>query len=278
MGSAASARREKLENAAKTGVLSLADSGLAKVSKKVVAVAPALRSLDLSGNRIPRLRPELLPALKSLRILDLSRNHLEVLELPADVGPLGKLETLKVDGNRLAALPDLSGLRALRALSASRNRLAALGPCPRPSSPSTSRPTSWRRCRTTWLGCRPSRSSPSPPTPSPPFPLRVPAPAPGPAPRGWNGALSLTAGGGQEWAACRSLRVLVLSGNKLAGPLPGSLLADTPVNRVEADGNPAPARVLLDDAPGFQQYEGRRVARVDKGLAQVQGFGGKWAP
>ena len=94
--------KQKLAAASKTGVLSLAHH--------------TLESLPLG-----------VLALDNVRTLEVSHNKLS--ELPAALGPsLPALKTLKCDGNRLRALPDLTVCGALATLSAADNALTLTGP------------------------------------------------------------------------------------------------------------------------------------------------------
>lgn len=82
-----SVMQQKIKTAAATGVLALPDHKLKKVPAELLAMAAKLRTLDLSQNRID--------------------------ELPQEINALTALKTLKVAGNALTTLPDLSGLTAL---------------------------------------------------------------------------------------------------------------------------------------------------------------------
>ncbi|WP_425437404.1 leucine-rich repeat domain-containing protein, partial [Nonomuraea indica] len=66
--------------------------------------------------------------LAGVRLIDLAWNDLT--ELPSWLGGLRSLEELRLDGNRLGAVPDLSGLTALRALHLDGNRLTEVPACP----------------------------------------------------------------------------------------------------------------------------------------------------
>jgi Leucine-rich repeat (LRR) protein len=63
-----------------------------------------------------------------VRLIDLAWNDLA--EVPAWVAGLTELEELRLDGNRLRSLPDLSGLTALRALHLDGNELTSFPGCP----------------------------------------------------------------------------------------------------------------------------------------------------
>jgi Leucine-rich repeat (LRR) protein len=80
-------QQQKIQTAQATGMLALSQSQLKKIPEEVVQLAPQLRSLDLSGNKLK--------------------------ELPIEINKCKKLKTLKLQGNRLTCLPDLSGLVSL---------------------------------------------------------------------------------------------------------------------------------------------------------------------
>mmetsp|Transcript_64713 Transcript_64713/g.153018 ORF Transcript_64713/g.153018 Transcript_64713/m.153018 type:complete len:220 (+) Transcript_64713:136-795(+) len=64
-----------------------------------------------------------------------------------------------------------------------------------------------------------------------------------------------------ELSGLRKLRRLHLSSNRI-GSLPEELLTSTPVEKILVDGNP----IVLEDQPGFEAYNGRRVQCIDKQL------------
>ena len=85
----------------------------------------SVQRLHLSAAGLDSLPARLLGLAPSLRFLVLSHNRLD--SLPAWMGRLRALEVLAVNGNRLRALPaSLAQLTALRQLDAAHNRLAEL--------------------------------------------------------------------------------------------------------------------------------------------------------
>lgn len=112
--------RQKIEHAAKTGVLALPQHKLTVVPKAVLTL-DKLRTLDLSSNALVAL-PSLPGKLKTLKIsrnkiktldlpqlttLEAADNHLEDLELPES------LVTLTLAGNPLRAMNPLPNLKTL---------------------------------------------------------------------------------------------------------------------------------------------------------------------
>ena len=88
-----------------------------------------LRTLDLHGNRLSELPPEVFRSLSSLQLLNLGGNRLT--RLPDRVfASLSDLTSLDLQGNRLTELPAtvLSGLSELQWLSFFRNELTELPP------------------------------------------------------------------------------------------------------------------------------------------------------
>jgi len=94
---------EKLAKASKTGALNLYSCGL-------------------------REAPDAIWRILNIRTLDLSSNFLSTLS--SSVQGLAKLKILKVSGNDLEELPDLSPLSSLRTLEASDNKIVAFPSLP----------------------------------------------------------------------------------------------------------------------------------------------------
>ena len=89
---------QKVETAAKTGILSLTGHGISEVPSAVWAI-------------------------DKMTMLDLTQNSIS--QLPAAIGGLRLLKTLKLDGNSLTGLPDMTGLAKLSTFSATDNKLDA---------------------------------------------------------------------------------------------------------------------------------------------------------
>jgi len=89
-----------------------------------------LRTLNLYGNRLRRLRADVFRRLRSLVELNLSENELAVVDVGAFRG-LGRLRTLYMESNRLASLVPamFDGLPALTTLDLGDNRLADVASC-----------------------------------------------------------------------------------------------------------------------------------------------------
>lgn len=103
--------------------IDLTDNRIAALPDELRQFAETLQVLRLAGNAISRL-PAGLFACAALKSLDLSRNALEG-ELPDVTGLVGLVE-LNVSGNKLTGLGKLAGLRFLEILRASDNALREL--------------------------------------------------------------------------------------------------------------------------------------------------------
>lgn len=148
MGGNSSKPPERHEMAEKTGVFALESKGLIEVPAKVWGitnlrtldlshnklvglpgpklrtVAPKLKTLTLSDNRLAELPDELCEC-KELQALAVGQNALRAL--PDALGALGKLKTLVVSHNQLAALPSsMCAMVSLQQLDASHNKLTAV--------------------------------------------------------------------------------------------------------------------------------------------------------
>ncbi|KAG0535070.1 hypothetical protein BDA96_04G334800 [Sorghum bicolor] len=106
------------------------DGGDAAVQEEVVAVlkqaeeGKPVESMRLVGRQRRQL-PEGFGRILGLRVLDVSRNQLEVI--PDAIGGLDHLEELRLAANSLVSLPDTIGLLSkLKILNVSSNRLRAL--------------------------------------------------------------------------------------------------------------------------------------------------------
>jgi internalin A len=100
----------------------MANEELVKVIEK--AKASGVTTLDLSGNRLTQLPPELFQP-KNLTVLWLNGNLLKTL--PPEIGHLNKLTTLNLSKNRLTVLPtEIGQLTNLTVLSLGNNQLTAL--------------------------------------------------------------------------------------------------------------------------------------------------------
>ncbi|KAE9549077.1 hypothetical protein FO519_007716 [Halicephalobus sp. NKZ332] len=114
--------QKHLETAKKSRVLQLKGSNMKTVPNILVEVAPLLRNLDLSQNRIPSL-PPFFGQFEILKQLHLNDNLLT--SVPDELGNLKKLEVLNLSGNQLTSLPEtLVGCLALTNLNVSENRFA----------------------------------------------------------------------------------------------------------------------------------------------------------
>jgi len=90
--------RQKVENAQKTGVLSLQEHKLEEIPEKVFRLVN-IRTLDVSKNKLKRLSPNL-KLLTKLKSLNCDENKLQAGSL-APVTSLNKLQTLSAGGNQL---------------------------------------------------------------------------------------------------------------------------------------------------------------------------------
>uniref|UniRef100_A0AC34QCT5 Leucine-rich repeat protein n=1 Tax=Panagrolaimus sp. JU765 TaxID=591449 RepID=A0AC34QCT5_9BILA len=114
--------QKHLDMAKKSRVLSLKGSNLKNVPDAVLEVAPLIRSLDLSQNRLQSLR-KFFGEFEMLKQLHLNDNAL--ISLPDELGNLKKLEVLNLNGNQLTSLPDtLVGCMALHHLNLSNNQFS----------------------------------------------------------------------------------------------------------------------------------------------------------
>ncbi|GIM15864.1 hypothetical protein Vretimale_18551, partial [Volvox reticuliferus] len=90
--------------------------------------AASLTKIDVSGNALTELPNMIMPGLRSLTDLDLSRNRLRG-ELLREVGLLVRVRTLNLRDNKLVALPPtIAGCSSLVELYLGRNLLASVPP------------------------------------------------------------------------------------------------------------------------------------------------------
>ncbi|TYZ60345.1 hypothetical protein PybrP1_011196 [[Pythium] brassicae (nom. inval.)] len=113
--------QQKLKSAAATGVLALPDHKLKQLPRELLELAN-LRSLDVSSNRLAELPRDFAAALPQLRTLKLAGNALTALP---DLSALTALTTLVLDGNALTSLPEALPPN-LTKLSLKNNRLREL--------------------------------------------------------------------------------------------------------------------------------------------------------
>eukprot|EP00041_Stephanoeca_diplocostata_P037603 m.1429692 g.1429692 ORF g.1429692 m.1429692 type:complete len:145 (+) comp25069_c0_seq51:192-626(+) len=91
-------------------VIDLQGNQIESIPPTIKNVALQLTSLNLSGNSLANLVPEI-TTLTLLRSLDVSRNHISIL--PENIGNLRALRSLNVATNNLTSLPSsISGLGA----------------------------------------------------------------------------------------------------------------------------------------------------------------------
>ena len=112
---------QSIQNSATTGVLVLTNRGLSEIPAQVFDYTSSMRILDLSANHIFRLPAPDIEAFVNLKSLFLNQNRM--LKLPESIGCLEKLECLSVSYNFLETLPDsLIRLKNLREVKLAANR------------------------------------------------------------------------------------------------------------------------------------------------------------
>ncbi|XP_041827394.1 leucine-rich repeat-containing protein 57 [Melanotaenia boesemani] len=117
-----SALKSHLETSQKTGVFQLTGKGLQEFPEELQRLTANLRTVDLSGNKIPVL-PSTIGNFLQLKSLTLNSNRLT--GLPSEIGKLKKLETLSLNGNQIQQLPPtLCQLKALRTLNLAGNQIS----------------------------------------------------------------------------------------------------------------------------------------------------------
>ncbi|XP_029033836.1 leucine-rich repeat-containing protein 57 [Osmia bicornis bicornis] len=119
MGS--SGLRQHYETAKKTGTLKLSQRKLDEFPQNLRALAPLLRTLDLSENKFTRI-PDDIGNFTLLKQLNISHNKL--IALPEALGALIKLEGLNASSNQIKSIPwSLSKLTRLKHVNLSDNQI-----------------------------------------------------------------------------------------------------------------------------------------------------------
>ncbi|XP_021733942.1 plant intracellular Ras-group-related LRR protein 7-like [Chenopodium quinoa] len=107
-----------------TGIVALRDSKLKAFPDEVLTLDRAVRTVDLTHNKIVDVPVEINKLINMQRLI-LAENLIECL--PMNLGKLQSLKVMTLDGNRLSGLPDeLGQLVRLEQLSVSRNVLTYL--------------------------------------------------------------------------------------------------------------------------------------------------------
>ena len=241
---------KKLNVATSTGILSLDGQKLKKVPVSVFE-NPKLRILNLSANRI-RSVPSNLLGLKMLRTLNLSSNKLSdykekgvlVKCIPSDLSALIKLEKLILDRNDIAELPSKYP-KTLQILTASSNKIknvpSALYELPKLKELDLSD----NELQT--IGVLPTGGGKGSYLRSALFSKNKISSLPGDA------------------SCLKQLVYISLSFNNLK-IIPASLFRDTKVHRMDLQGNGFDKKQLTN-MEGFLEFQRRRKAVIDKGLA-----------
>ncbi|GAB2270076.1 Plant intracellular Ras-group- LRR protein 7 [Dionaea muscipula] len=107
-----------------TGIVALRDSKLKTFPDEILDLDRAVRTVDLTNNRIVDVPTEISKLINMQRLI-LADNLIQ--RLPMNLGKLQSLKTMTLDGNRITDLPDeLGQLIRLERLSISGNLLAYL--------------------------------------------------------------------------------------------------------------------------------------------------------
>jgi Leucine-rich repeat (LRR) protein len=115
---------DSLKNLVLLSELTASQNKLASFPWSVCASWSRLAVLDLRGNQLKEVGPEIASCIPLKRLL-LSGN--EIASLPDEIGSLRGLEELDLSNNKLTSLPEtLSSCRRMKAFRASRNALTAL--------------------------------------------------------------------------------------------------------------------------------------------------------
>lgn len=114
--------KQHYETAKKTGTLKLSQHKLDEFPQNLRALAPLLRTLDLSENKFTAL-PNDIGDFALLKQLTISQNRLT--GLPDTLGALAKLEGLNCAGNKIRSLPSsLTKLNHLKQINLSDNQIS----------------------------------------------------------------------------------------------------------------------------------------------------------
>lgn len=118
--------KQHYETAKKTGTLKLSQGKLDEFPQNLRALAPMLRTLDLSENKFVQI-PDEIGNFTLLKQLNLGHNKLT--SLPEALGELTKLEGLNVSSNQIKSVPwALSKLTRLKQVNLSDNRITEFPP------------------------------------------------------------------------------------------------------------------------------------------------------
>jgi len=121
MGNSGGSLKKHIETAQKTGALNFTDKGLEKFPAELVQVAPSLRNLDVSSNKISSL-PVNMATFKILKSLNISKNR--IVEIPQQFASLVKLEMLNLSFNNIKIVPQsFSCLKNLKEIDLSHNSI-----------------------------------------------------------------------------------------------------------------------------------------------------------
>jgi len=227
-----------------TGVVLLRDTGQQRLPAETLReVGDRARTLDASGNALTEVTGAELEGVPKLRRLELSRNALVALHLPA-LPALEGLQVLDLDGNLLRELPEAIGmLPRLRQLSARRNRLVAL-----PSSLGALTES----LEVVLVGDNQLEDLPA-------------SLADCPRLEELHAESTFVASIPEELAASPRLRVLNLDNTRIASVPPALLLGCTSLVTLSLHGA-AISKATLQGTEGFEVYEARRRRKVDKQL------------
>ncbi|XP_032684155.1 leucine-rich repeat-containing protein 57 [Odontomachus brunneus] len=114
--------KQHYETAKKTGTLKLSQRKLDEFPQNLRALAPLLRTLDLSENKFTTL-PNDIGDFTLLKQLNLSHNRL--IDLPGMLGALAKLEGLNCAANQIRSIPpSLATLGHLKQVNLSDNQIS----------------------------------------------------------------------------------------------------------------------------------------------------------
>eukprot|EP00271_Cylindrocystis_brebissonii_P019018 TRINITY_DN5592_c0_g1_i1.p1 TRINITY_DN5592_c0_g1~~TRINITY_DN5592_c0_g1_i1.p1 ORF type:complete len:275 (+),score=43.33 TRINITY_DN5592_c0_g1_i1:137-961(+) len=224
-----------------TGIVSLRDTKLKAFPPAVLALGPAVRTLDATHNQIVEVPPTI-HAFTNIQRLILTENSLT--SLPPSIGRLKSLKVLALDSNRLTGLPEEVGLLdRLERLSLSGNALQSL-------------PVSIGRLqKLVQIDVRQNRIRELPSSIG-----------------GCQALEEIMANGnliqGLPDSMCqlKNLKTLGLDQNRVS-KLPPSLLIDCrALQTLSLHGNPITVEVV-EQMDGYAAFEGRRRDKVDKQLA-----------